>query len=86
MASDATKTTIKEDVNFLELFAGVVGHHWPSLAASLSLSKMEIKEVKEEGEGLPDSDHALLMLKKWVSSEDATYSKLCQILKTVSLF
>ena len=75
---------LKPDEEFLELFAGVVGSKWPSLAASLSLSGEEIEEVKKEG--LSQQDHTLRMLRKWVSREDATYGHLYQTLKTISLF
>ena len=83
---DAAKNALKPDLEFLDLFSGVVGRQWPSLAASLSLSETEMQEVKERGEGLSDKDRALQMLRKWVSCEDTTYSKLCQNLKNVSLF
>ena len=75
---------LKPDEEFLGAFAGVVGSKWPSLATTLSLSESEIKEVK--GEGLSHQDHALQMLSKWTSREDATYGQLCQRLKTISLF
>ena len=71
-------------MEFLELFARVVGSRWPSLAASLSLSDEEIGEVRKEG-GSPQ-DCAFLMLEKWSSREDATYAQLCQMLKMISLF
>ena len=77
----------KPDVEFLGIFASVVGSKWPSLATTLSLSESEIKEVK--GEGSSQQDHTLQMLKKWASCnarEDATYGQLCQRLKTISLF
>ena len=73
----------KPDVKFLCAFAGVVGSKWPSLATTLSLSESEIKEVK--GEGASQQDHALQMLKKWASREDATYGQLRQRLKTISI-
>ena len=75
---------LKPDVDFLELFARVVGSRWPSLAVSLSLSDEEIGEVRKEG-GSPQ-DCAFLMLEKWSSREDATYAQLCQMLKMISLF
>ena len=75
---------LKPDVEFLCAFAGVVGSKWLSLATTLSLSESEIKEVK--GEGLFQQDHALQMLEKWASREDATYGQLCRKLKTISLF
>ena len=70
-------------MGFLESFAGVVGSKWPLLAASLSLSGDEMEEVRRE-EG-SHQDCALRMLKKWFSKEDATYGKLFQALKTISL-
>ena len=73
--------TITPDVEFLELFAGVVGSKWSFLACLLSLTSEEIEEVKTEEE-----DQALLMLKKWSSKEGATYGQLCNRLKTISLF
>ena len=76
---------LKPDPEFLKYFSTVVGSKWPSLAVSLSLSDSEIQEVKE-GEGLSQHEHALQMLKKWVSREDATYGQLCQSLKAISLF
>ena len=69
-------------MEFLGAFAGVVGSKWPSLVTTLSLSESEIKEVKREG--LSQQDHALQMVKKWASREDATYGQLCQRLKTTS--
>ena len=73
---------LKPDVEFLGAFAGVVGSKWPSLATTLSLSESEIKEVKREGP--TQQDHALQMLKKWASREDATYGQLCHSLKITS--
>ncbi|MBA4719382.1 MAG: hypothetical protein HRO68_09920 [Nitrosopumilus sp.] len=75
--------SVKPDSKFLESFAVVLGDKWPSLAASLCFSAEEIEEVKKEGK---QRDHALQMLKKWVSMEGATYGLLCQTLKSVSLF
>ena len=73
--------TITPDVEFLELFAGMVGSKWSSLACLLSLTSEEIEEVKTEEE-----ERAFLMLKKWSSKEGATYGQLCNRLKTISLF
>lgn len=73
---------LKPDILFLESFAAIVGGKWPSLASSLSLSENEIEEVRKEGEEL---GQAFQMLKQWVQREDATYSLLCQTLKTASL-
>ena len=86
LEGDTPESNLKPHPEFLDLFAGVVGCQWPSLAASLSLSDEEIQELKEKGEHLSDKDRALQMLKQWVSREDATFCKLCQILKTVTLF
>ena len=77
---------IKPDTKFLESFSVVVKSKWPSLAVSLGLSESEIQEVKEKGEGLSQIEHALQMLKKWVSRENATYGQLCQSLMAISLF
>ena len=78
---DPKLQTITPDVEFLELFAGVVGSKWSSLACLLSLTSEEIEEVKTEEE-----ERAFLMLKKWSSKEGATYGQLCNRLKTISLF
>ena len=78
---DPKLQTITPDVEFLELFAGVVGSKWSSLACLLSLTSEEIEEVKTEEE-----DQAFLMLKKWSSKEGATYGQLCKRLKTILLF
>ena len=75
---------LKPDVEFLESFAGVVGPRWPSLAASLGLNHSEIEDVTSE-----ESSHqsrAFHVLRKWCLSDDATYSRLCQVLRTISLF
>ena len=75
---------LKPDEEFLQSFAEVVGSKWPSLALSLSLSKEEIANVKEEG--LTQQDCALKILKKWSAKEDTTYGQLYQVLKTIPLF
>ena len=80
-------STLKPDLPFLELFAEMVDSKWPSLASILSLTS-EIEEVKGEGEGLSQHDHALLMLKNWAARDDASYCQLyilCQRLKTFAL-
>ena len=74
---------LKPDVEFLDVFAGVVGSKWPSLATTLSLSESEIKVM---GEGLSQRNHAFKMLNIWASREDATYGQLCQRLQKISLF
>ena len=71
---------------FLQSFAAVVGSKWPYLAALLSLSGSEIQEVRKEGEGLSQTDHAFLMLSKWAAREGATYSQLYEKLKPISIF
>ena len=77
--------SVKPDVEFMELFAGVLGPLWPSLAASLSLSEDEIAQLRR-GDVSPQQ-RALDMLRMWVSTrEDATYGQLCQKLKALSLF
>ena len=70
----------KPDTEFLQSFAARVGSNWPSLAASLSLSKRAIEEVKTH------KDCALNMMKKWAAKEDATYGQLYQKLLAISLF
>ena len=86
LEEDPAKNTQKPDAEFLESFSSVVGREWPSLAASLSMSEEDIQEVKGKGEELSHQARALQMLEKWVSSDDASYSKLCQTLKTIQLF
>ena len=71
----------KPDLQFLESFAAVVGSKWPSLAAALSMSADEREGVRKE-----DGSHALWILKKWCSREDAKYCQLKQALRTISLF
>ena len=75
---------LKLDQKFLEVFSGIVGSKWPSLAFSLSLCESEIEELM--GGSLSQQDYALQTLMKWVEREDATYGQLCQKLKTISLF
>ena len=78
------------DASFLESFAGVVGSKWPSLANSLPLSDDEIENVKKEDISQSNDSRqqncAFLMLRKWASRENATYSQLLQALKTMPLF
>ena len=75
--------SLQPSEEFITTFANVVvtKHLWPSLAASLSLS-----ESSETEEGLSLQDHAFQMLKRWATSEDATYSQLYNTLKTISLY
>ena len=75
---------MKPDEEFLELFAGVVGSQWPSLAASLPLSEEEIMEVRKGD--VSQRKCAFKMLHKWVSTGDATYGQLCHKLMTFSMF
>ena len=56
----------KDDMEFLESFAGVVGVKWPSLAASFSLSEEEIEEIREEENG--EKERALLLFVKWATT------------------
>ena len=58
---------------------------WPSLAASLLLSKKEIMELKENHQELSHQELAHQMLMIWVSREEATYSQLCNKLKVIPL-
>ena len=76
--------SLRPDEEFLQMFAGVVESKWPSLAVALGLREREMKEVKRS-QGSPQH-LALLMLRKWVSNEGATYGQLLQQLKKVSLF
>ena len=76
----------KPEEEFLQSFSGVVSSKWPYLAALLSLGASEIKEVRQEGEGLSQSDHAFLMLSKWASREGATYGHLYKKLKPATVF
>ena len=76
----------RPEEEFLELFAGVVGSKWLSLASLLSLTSDEVEEVRRGEEGFTQKDHALLMLKKWTSKKEATYGQLYHKLKTISLF
>ena len=75
--------SLQPSEEFITTFADVVvtKRLWPSLAASLSLS-----ESSETEEGLSLQDHALQMLKRWATSEDATYGQLYNTLKTISLY
>ena len=75
--------SLQPSEEFITIFADVVvtKHLWPSLASSLSLS-----ESSETEEGLSLQDHALQMLKRWATSEDATYGQLYNTLKTISLY
>lgn len=75
--------SLQPNEEFITTFADAVKtkHLWPSLAASLSLS-----ESQETEEGLSQQDHALQMLKWWATSEDATYGRLYDTLKTISLY
>lgn len=76
----------KPEEEFLRSFSAVVSSKWPYLAALLSLSSTEIQQVWGEGEGLPQSDYAFLMLKLWASREESTYGQLYEKLKPISLF
>ena len=77
-------STVKPDKKFLELFAEVVGSQWPSLAVSLSLEEDEMEDTRGS---CSQTNHAFTMLSRWASGgEDATFGKLCQILKTPSFF
>ena len=71
----------KPDTEFLKFLADVVATKWTSLAFFLSVSMEE-----EKMEGLSQEECAFQLLKLWSSREDATYGKLYQTLKTVSLF
>ena len=77
--------SLQPNEEFITTFAdvAVTKHLWASLAASLSLI---ISESSETEGGLSLQDHALQMLKRWATSEDATYGRLVDILKTISLY
>ena len=81
---DQDNFSVKPDEEFLELFAGVVGSQWPSLAASLPLSEEEIMEVRKGD--VSQRECAFKMLNKWVSTSDATYGQLHHQLMTFSMF
>ena len=81
---DKKYAILKPDSEFLELLAGEIGCEWISFAASLSLNGEVLEELKRET--FSQKERALLMLKKWVVREDATYGQLCWILKTIPLF
>ena len=77
---------VKPDSEFLSSLADVVDSKWLYLATLLSFTSSEIREVRAEGKGLSQRDHALLMLGKWASSDEASYGQLFETLKPVSLF
>ena len=80
---DPQKSNLKPNDRFLQIFARVVGNHWPHLASQLSLSTRDIMEELKRRERSSPSDQALYMLKKWKSREEATYGLLCERLRTV---
>jgi len=77
--------TLTPDVEFLQLFAAVLGPKWPSLAVLLLISESEIEEIKR-AKKVSQEEQALRMLKKWALKEDATCGSLCQKLQHFSLF
>ena len=80
---DPLKSHLKPDDGFLQVFARVVGSHWPHLASQLSLSTRDfMEELKRRGRSSP-ADKALYMLQKWKSREEATYGLLYERLRTV---
>ena len=81
---DQDNFSVKPDDEFLELFAGVVGSQWPSLAASLPLSEEEIMEVRQGD--VSQRECVFKMLHKWASTSDATYGQLRHRLMTFSMF
>ena len=59
----------------------------PYLASILSLTAVEIEEIKTEEEiSRSQVKQALLMLRMWKLKEEANYGQLYERLKTVSLF
>jgi hypothetical protein len=80
---DPLKSDSKPDDNFLQIFAKIVGSHWPHLASQLSLSTRDIMEELKRRERSSPADQALYMLQKWKSKEEATYGLLCERLRTV---
>ncbi len=76
----------KPDIEFLKALSEVAVSKRLSLTSIISLTSSELAEVKQEGEGLSQQEHALLMMKKWATREDATYGRLCKSLQTISLF
>ena len=82
---DEENQSLKPDEKFLWLLSGEIGSRWPSIALSLCLSKVEVAGLREKV-GLTQQELALQMLRTWALREEATYSKLCQSLNTISLF
>ena len=80
---DPLKSHLKPDDRSLQIFARVVGNHWPHLASQLSLSTRDIMEELKRRERSSPADQALYMLQKWKSREEATYDLLCERLRTV---
>ena len=81
---DPEKQSLRPDEQFLELLAGMVKSECPSLVSILSLTSTEMEEVEKNWKYLSQSEISLLVLKKWVTREKATYGHLYQKLKTVS--
>ena len=68
---------------FLRSLSSFVSNQWPYLAALLGV---DIKAVRQEGEGLSQSNNAFLMLSKWASREGTTYGQLYEKLKPTTVF
>ena len=81
-----SKSNLKPNDSFLQVFGKIVSINWPHLASQLSLSTTDImKELKRIGRLSAPADQALFMLQKWKTKEEATYGLLCERLRTVLL-
>ena len=82
---EPNNTGVSVTDDFLKEFAAVVGSKWPSLACLLSFSIADVEQVKGDVLGDP-TEQALHMLRAWRRRGDATYGRLRDKLKTISLF
>ena len=78
-------TVLGKADDFLKEFAAVVGSKRPSLAFLLSFSITDVEQIKRDVLGDP-TEQALHMLRAWRRRGDATYGRLRDKLKTISLF
>ena len=82
---EPSNTGISVTDDFLKEFAAVVGSKWPSLASLLSFSIADVEQIRRDVLGDP-TEQALHMLRAWRRRGDATYGRLRDKLKTISLF
>lgn len=84
---DQKTKAVKPDEGFLRLLADIIDSTWPSLAASLSLSNVEIAGLKGKVD-LSQKELAFQMLTIWAAKKEkvATYGELYCKLNSVSLF